>query len=142
MPKYYDTLRPYDILEHKGIQYGVCRDYSHICRYRRLRQVTNSPTDAADRFIDLETPNPFETHSEVTYYVVPPNEENRLDIISYKTLGSAQYAWAIAYFNNIDDGYTAHAGQKLAIPLNITQLFEKGECLASVSPTTLNLGSE
>lgn len=142
MARFYDTLRPYDILEHKGIQYGVCRDYSHISRYRRLRQVTNNPSDMDERFIDLETPNPFETHSDVTYYEVPQHEENRLDIIAFKTLGSAQYAWAIAYFNNIEDGYTAHAGQKLAIPRNITQLFEKGECLASVSPNTLNLGAE
>lgn len=140
--RYYDTLRPYDILEHKGIQYGVCRDFSHISRYRRLRQVTNNPLDMNERFITLETPNPFETHSDITYYTVPQHEENRLDVIAYKLLGSAQYAWTIAYFNGIDDGYTAHAGQKLMIPTNITQLFEKGECLASVSPNTLNLGSE
>ncbi len=140
--RFIDTLRPYDILEHKGIQYGVCRDYSHISRYRRLRQVTNNPQDMNERFITLETPNPFETHSDVTYYEVPQSEENRLDVIAYKLLGSAQYAWAIAYFNGIEDGYTAHAGQKLVIPINITQLFEKGECLASVSPNTLNLGSE
>lgn len=140
--RYYDTLRPYDILEHKGIQYGVCRDFSHICRYRRLRQVVNNPSDMADRFIDLETPNPFETNSDITYYEVPQHEENRLDIIAFNLLGSAQYAWAIAYFNQIEDGFTVHSGQKLIIPRNITQLFEKGECLASVSPNTLNLGTE
>ena len=140
--KYFDTLRPYDILEHKGIQYGVCRDFSHISRYRRLRQVVNNPQELLDRFITLETPNPFQTDSEVTYYDVPQSEENRLDVIAYKTLGSALYAWAIAYFNHIEDGFTVHAGQKLVIPKAITQLFEKGECLASVSPTTLNLGSE
>lgn len=142
MPKFYDTLRPYDILEHKGIQYGVCRDFNHISRYRRLRQVTNNVSDMSERFVDLETPDLFETHSDVTYYEVPTTEENRLDLIAYKMLGSAQYSWVIAYFNGIEDGYTAYAGQKLAIPKNITQLFEKGECLASVSPTTLNLGSE
>lgn len=140
--RFYDTMRPYDILEHKGIQYGVCRDFSHICRYRRLRQVVNNPADNAERFIDLETPNPFETHSDITYYEVPQDEENRLDIIAYKLLGSAQYAWAIAYFNGIEDGFTVRGGQKLIIPKTITQLFEKGECLASVSPTTLNLGAE
>lgn len=140
--RYYDTLRPYDILEHKGIQYGVCRDFSHICRYRRLRQVVNNPSDMTDRFIDLETPNPFETNSDITYYEVPQHEENRLDIIAFNLLGSAQYAWAIAYFNQIEDGFTVHSGQKLIIPRNITQLFEKGECLASVSPNTLNLGTE
>ena len=140
--RWYDTLRPYDVLEHKGIQYGVCRDFNHISRYRRLRQVVNNPQDQQDRFITLETPNPFETNTAVTYYEVPEYETNRLDVIAYKTLGSAMYAWAIAYFNGIEDGFTVHAGQKLKIPTTITQLFEKGECLASVSPNTLNLGSE
>ena len=140
--QWYITTTPYKEVEHNGIQYGVCRDFDHICRYRRLRQVVNNPQSTEDRFIMLETPNPFETHSEVTYYEVPTSEENRLDIIAYKTLGSAQYAWVIAYFNAILDGFTVYPGQRLMIPRNITQLFEKGECLASVSPITLNLGTE
>lgn len=140
--KFYDTLTPYQEIEHNGIQYGVCRDYDHICRYRRLRQVVNNPQSTDDRFITLETPNPFVTNTEVVYHEVTTSEENRLDIIAYNTLGSAQYAWAIAYFNGISDGFTAYVGQRLMIPKTITQLFEKGECLASVSPITLNLGTE
>ena len=140
--KFYDTLVPYDVLEHNGIQYGVCRDYQHISRYRRLRQVIHSPAIMEDRFVALETPNPFETHSDVTYYEVPSHEENRLDIIAYKFLGSAQYAWTLAYFNGIEDGYTVHEGQKIMIPKSFTQLFNKGEILAAVSPLTLNLGTE
>lgn len=140
--KWYNTTTPYEVLEHKGIQYGVCRDYSHMCRYRRLRQVINNPDDISDRFIDLETPNPFETHSDVIYYEVPASEENRLDVIAFNLFGSAQYSWIISYFNDIQDGFTVNAGQRLVVPKAITQLFEKGECLASVSPLTLNLGTE
>ena len=140
--KWYDTLAPYAEVEHNGIQYGVCRDYNHLCRYRRLRQVVNNPNVTEDRFIALETPNPFETHTEVIYYEVPNSEENRLDLIANKLLGSAQYAWVIAYFNDIQDGFSVYAGQRLMLPKTITQLFEKGECLASVSPITLNLGTE
>lgn len=140
--KFYNTLEPYQVVEHEGIQYGVCRDFNHICRYRRLRQVINNPQNPETRFIDLETPNPFESHIEITYYEVPTSEENRLDLIAYKMLGSAQYSWVIAYFNGIQDGFTAKPGQKLIVPKTITQLFDKGECLASVSPITLNLGSE
>lgn len=140
--KWYNTTTPYEVLEHKGIQYGVCRDYNHMCRYRRLRQVINNPDDISDRFIDLETPNPFETHSEVIYYEVPASEENRLDVIAFNLFGSAQYSWIISYFNDIQDGFTVNAGQRLVVPKAITQLFEKGECLASVSPLTLNLGTE
>ena len=137
-----NILKPYDTLEHKGIQYGVCRDFNHISRYRRLRQLVNNPQSTTERFITLETPNPFETNTAIIYYEVPQYEENRLDLIANKFLGSAQYSWVIAYFNDIDDGFTARAGQKLRIPKTITQLFEKGECLASVSPITLNLGTE
>lgn len=137
-----NTLKPYDTLEHKGIQYGVCRDFNHISRYRRLRQLVNNPQSTTERFITLETPNPFETNTAIIYYEVPQYEENRLDLIANKFLGSAQYSWVIAYFNDIDDGFTARAGQKLRIPKTLTQLFEKGECLASVSPITLNLGTE
>lgn len=139
---FFNTLEPYHILEHKGIQYGVCRDFNHISRYRRLRQVVHNPSDNVERFAALETPNPFETHQDVKYYVVSTSEENRLDIIAYKTLGSANYAWVIAYFNGIEDGFTVSAGQKLMIPDAIMSLFGKGEVLAPVSPLTLNLGTE
>lgn len=140
--KFYDTLRPLDILNYKGIQYGVCRDFNHVSRYRRLRQVIHSPSDIVDRLVTLETPNAFETHSDVIYYDVPAYEENRLDLIAYKFLGSAQYAWTIAYFNGIEDGFTVHENQKIMIPRNVSQLYNKGECLASVSPLSLNLGTE
>lgn len=140
--RWYNTLHPYDELEYKGIQYGVCRDFDHISRYRRLRQVIHSPSDTTDRFVALETPNPFETECEVIYYEVPVTEEDRLDLIAYKFLGTAQYGWVIAYFNSIEDGYTVHAGQKIMIPKSFTSLYNKGEVLASVSPLTLNLGTE
>lgn len=141
MPQYYDTLRPYAEIPYEGISYGHCRDFDHISRYKGLRQVTHN-AENADRFIALENPNPFTTNTEVDYYEVSANEENRLDIISYNTLGSAQYAWVLAYFNNIEDGFTVREGQRLLIPKNITSLFNKGELLASVSPLTLNLGDE
>ena len=35
-----DLTKPYDTVDYDGISYGVCRDYSHISRYRDLRQIT------------------------------------------------------------------------------------------------------
>lgn len=137
-----NTLIPYRVLEHTGIQYSVCRDYGHISRYRGLRQVVHDYS-GSDRFIALETCNPFVTsNTEVSYYEVPYHEENRLDLIAYKFLGDANYGWVIAYFNQIADGYTVKVGQLIAIPKYITSLFNKGEVLAPISPTTLNLGTE
>lgn len=141
--KWYDTLIPYKTLHHYGIQYSVCRDFDHISRYRGLRQVTHCPKDIDQRFVALETPNPFTTFDQdVVYYEVPVVEENRLDLIANKLLGNPNYGWVIAYFNHIQDGYTVLSGTKLMVPKSITKLFDKGEILQAISPTQLNLGTE
>ena len=140
--KFYDTLIPYKEIEYKGIQYTNCMDFDHISRYKGLRRVIHNPHDQEYRQVTLETPNAFTTHLDVQYYDVPSYEENRLDLIAYKLLGSASYGWVIAYFNGIADGYTVPEGQRLAIPQTISSLFSTGEILASVSPYQLNLGEE
>ena len=140
-PVYYNTLIPYRLIKHKGIDYSVCRDFKHICRYRGLRQIIHNPNDS-DRFIALETPNTLKTNAKFRYYDVPITEENRLDLIAYKFYGSAQYSWIISYFNNIEDGFSVREGQRLKILNNFTDLFNKGELLASIPALQLNLGSE
>lgn len=139
--EFYNTLVPYKTLDYKGIQYTSCRDFNHISRYRGLRQVIHSPNES-DRLVTLETPNPFTTNTDVNYYEVSADTENRLDVIAYRFLGSAQYAWVIAYFNGIEDGFTCREGHKLAIPKSISSLFNTGEILQAVPASTLNLGSE
>lgn len=140
--RYYNTLIPYDEVDYEGIEYSVCTEYGHISRYRQLRQVIHNPNSTTDRFTALETPNVFTTNIEVEYYKVPNSRENRLDLIAHDKLGDASYSWIIAYLNNIEDGYTVHEGQKIAIPKSISQLFGTGEILASISPLQLNLGTE
>lgn len=139
--RWYNTLIPYKELSYSGVQYGVCFDYTHISRYKGLRQVVHNPNEA-DRFVAPETPNPFHTNMQVQFYTVPAYEENRLDLIAHKFLGSANYSWVLAYFNNIEDGFTVYEGQRIMIPSSMTALFNKGEILESVSPLALNLGSE
>lgn len=136
-----DLTQPYRELEHRGIAYSVCREFNHISRYRTLRQVIHNPNDL-DRFVTLETPNAFTTHTEVIYHDVTVNEENRLDLIAQKYLGSPTYGWVIAYFNSIEDGYTVYEGQKLVIPTSITALFNSGEILEPKTALVLNLGEE
>ncbi len=136
-----DTYSQYKEVERDPIQYTYCVDYNHISRYRSLRQVIHQG-QSPDRFVALETVNPFSTSSSVKYYTVPPNRENRLDLIAYEQLGSATYAWVIAYINKIADGFTVLEGTRLAIPQSIASLFDQGELLASVSAFKLNLGSE
>ncbi len=75
-------------------------------------------------------------------FTVPSHLENRLDLIAESELGSAKYAWVIAYVNKIADGFTVLEGTKLQIPTSITQLFESGELMSAVEYTKLNLGSE
>lgn len=129
------------MIDYKGIQYTVCKEFDHISRYKGLRQVIHCPEEF-NRFTTLETPNPFTTYCEVTYYDVPAYEENRLDIIANKFFGSASYSWIIAYFNSIEDGFTVRAGQRLQIPKQLSALFGTGEVLAPISALQLNLGSE
>ena len=136
-----DLTKPYDTLEHEGIAYSVCRDYDHISRYRNLRQVIHCP-DSTDRYTTLETVNPFITNTDVKYHEVTVSEEDRLDLIAEKELGSATYGWVIAYFNRIEDGYTVREGQKLMIPNSVTALLSTGEILAPITALKLNLGEE
>lgn len=135
------TLIPYDVIEYDGIQYSNCRDFGHISRYKSLRQVIHNPS-TEERFVALETPNTITSNIDVDYYEVPAEEENRLDIIANKLLGSPTYSWVIAYFNRIEDGYTVREGQTLVVPKSFSSLFTTGEILASVSPYALNLGEE
>ena len=139
--KDYNTLIPYEVLEHKGIDYNPCRDYDHISRYKGLRQVTHH-IDELQRYMTLEGPNPFTTNSQVIYYTVTTTTENRLDLIAERFLGSAYYSWVIAYFNDIEDGFSCRVGQRLRIPESFTGLFNDGELLAPVNALKLNLGSE
>lgn len=140
--RFYDALSSYDELPYVPIQYGVCRDYNHLCRHRGLRQVVHDPSNEIDRFVALETPNPFTTNTQVSYYEVPLMEEDRLDLIAEKLLGSVQYRWILAYFNGLADGYSVKEGQVIRYPLNISELFNKGEVLAPINPLQLNLGTE
>lgn len=138
-----NPTEPYSVLEHKGITYSSCRDFNYISRYRGLRQVIHSPEDLDDRLVALESPNPFvSTNLEVKWHEVTNDEENRLDLIAFKYLGSAQYGWVIAYFNTIEDGFSCYNGQKLMIPTGITDLMKSGEILQNVTALRLNLSSE
>jgi len=136
-----DTYTQYNKVERDPIQYTYCAKFDHISRYRNLRQVIHQGL-SDDRFVALETSNPVVTTSNVKYYTVPANRENRLDLIAYEQLGSATYSWIIAYVNKIQDGFTVLEGTELIIPISLTSLFEKGEMLEPVSPQHLNLGSE
>ena len=136
-----DTTTPYETVEHTGIQYTNCRDFNHISRYRNLRQVVHGP-ETLNRFTALETPNDYHSSAAVVYHEVTTQEENRLDIIASKYLGSESYSWVIAYFNDIEDGYTCIAGQVLKIPSSIDELYNSGGLLASKTAIQLNLGTE
>ncbi len=140
--QWYNTLTPYKVLDYQGIEYNVCYNYNHISRYKGLRQIAHNPDSTTDRFIALETSNPFKSNVEVIYYDVPTYRENRLDLIANDLLGSASYSWVIAYFNNIEDGFTVVAGQRLQIPKTFASLFNNKEILASIPANRLNLGSE
>lgn len=138
----YNTTTPYKTLPYEGIEYTVCKDYDHISRYRRLRQVIHY-LEGTNRFVTPETQNSYDYNNlDIEYYIVPSDRINRLDLISYDYYQTTTYNWVIAYINEIADGYTVFEGQSLMIPTKINQLFGSGCVLASVPPTSLNLGTE
>lgn len=136
-----DTWKPYKQIKRDPIQYTYCTKYDHICRYMTLRQVIHQGKHSS-RYVSLETINAFTTNADMKTYTVPTHLENRLDLIAQKELGSAKYAWIIAYVNKIPDGFTVLEGTQLQIPTSITQLFESGEILGAIEATKINLGSE
>lgn len=136
-----NTLIPYDTIERDDIQYTYCYEYDHISRYKNLRQVIHQGL-SPDRYVALETINAMSSNTEVDHYVVPSSRENRLDLIARDMLGSATYAWIIAYFNDIEDGFTVPTGRTLTIPKTVSSLFQNGEVLAPISAVRINLGSE
>lgn len=139
---YYNTLLPYAEIEYTGISYTYPREYNHISRHKGLRQVIHN-ADESDRFVAPETMNSIKSEVPVHYYIVPLREENRLDLIAYNQLGSAQYAWVLCYLNGIEDGFTVYEGQRLAIPGSIFDLFNKGELLANEANVfVMQLGEE
>ena len=118
----YSTLTPYKSIERDDIQYTYCYDYNHISRYKGLRQVIHQGL-SSDRYVALETSNPFTSDANVFYFTVPSRLKNRLDVIAAEKLGSASYAWVIAYFNGIEDGFSVDEGTVLRIPKSISLLF-------------------
>ncbi len=138
----HDTTIPYQEVEYNGIEYTTCKDFEHISRYKRLRQVIHYLADNS-RFLTLEIQNYYQTNNvDIEYYTVPADRENRLDLIAYEYFNSASYSWIISYINGISDGFTVHEGQILLIPTSLTSLFGSGNILSSIPVTSLNLGTE
>ena len=138
----HDTTKPYKEVEYKGIEYTVCKEFDHISRYKRLRQVIHY-LEGTQRFKTLEVQNSYDYDDiKIEYYIVTVETENRIDLISYKYFGTTSYSWIISYINQIYDGYTVFEGQVLMIPVNLSDLFKSGCVLSAVSPTSLNLGTE
>lgn len=138
----HDTTIPYEFVEYNGIEYTTCKDFDHISRYKRLRQVIHYLSDN-NRFLTLETQNVYDyPNLTVEYYSVPLIYENRLDLISYNYYNTPNYSWILSYINEIEDGFTVHEGQVLMIPVNISDLFASNSILSAVSVSALNLGTE
>ena len=138
----HDTTNPYKEVDYNGIEYSTCKDFEHISRYKRLRQVVHY-LDDNKRFTTLEIQNSYSYKGvEVEYYTVPVDRENRLDLISFDYYGTSTYAWVISYINGLPDAYTVHEGQLLLIPVNISSLFGTNKILSAIPVSSLNLGTE
>jgi len=56
-------------------------------------------------------------NSDDVYHVVKSNEENRLDLISYRYYGTSKYWWVIALVNELyDPFFDVKAGKMIRVP--------------------------
>lgn len=138
----HDTTIPYKKVDYHGIEYTVCKDFGHISRYRKLRQVIHF-LENDKRFISLETQNYYDFKDlDVEYYIVPTDRENRLDLISNDFYGTPEFGWVLAYINGLNDAFTVYEGRMLIVPKNLNNLYGSNEILGSIPATSLNLGTE
>lgn len=81
-------------------------------RYQILRVLTCDGV----RYLETQNQKFIPESSDDSYHVVEADEENRLDIISYKYYGSPVYWWAIAMANEFIDPFIVNAGIMIRIP--------------------------
>ena len=89
--------------------------YDRASRYLRNLKVLfyNDGTQAPTTFDKVK----FISDDIESYYTVPPNENNRLDIISYKLYGKVDYWWVLAAANNMETPQDSPApGEAIAVP--------------------------
>lgn len=102
------------------MNYTRPRKYNKISRYSKYRQIIDSGVN-----IYTETFNKTNVlHSDDDiFHVVLKEEENRLDIISYKYYNTAEYSWVIALANEMVDPFVVNVGSILRIP-KFTSLYQ------------------
>jgi hypothetical protein len=145
-----NLIKPYKIINRELCRYTTCKEFTGINRYQKLRQVIHNDDNYSNRYITLETQNPFYTNiltdksipRKYIEYEVTETYENRLDLIAQEVLGSPSYAWIIVQCNKIEDAFTVRRGQMLKIPTNVFDLLNTNEFLEPVPVTKLNLGEE
>lgn len=95
------------------MKYAKPRKYVKISRYGIYRQIIDNNNNMYHETFNQTTVD--ESPSD-KYHEVQKEEENRLDIISYKYYGSADYYWVIALANNMIDPFIVKVGDILRIP--------------------------
>lgn len=104
--------------------YSGNRDYSHISRYRKYRQIID------DNVVYTETFNQQGvslSNNDITH-IVKLNEKNRLDMIALTYYKDASLWWILALANNIINPFIVVPGTVLRVP-PLINLYNRGEAL-------------
>lgn len=114
----YRDVSPAYLAEEREIFYPLTylypRLYKNSCRYKNLRRIQDDDTKKI--YHETWVQNTVAFSDSDTYYTVPMEYENRLDIIANKYYGTAKYWWVIALANYIIDPFDVPAGTQLRIP--------------------------
>ena len=95
------------------MRYAVPRQYGTISRYGIYRQILDNDTNLYLETVNQTTVDESDLDQ---FHEVLKEEENRLDIISYKYYGTPDYFWIIAMGNNLIDPMIVKPGEILRIP--------------------------
>ena len=106
------------------IFYSKPRNYNHISRYGKYRQIVENHVSRVETFnqtfVDKSTNDKFHT--------VTQQQENRLDIIANIYYSDPSLGWAIALANELVDPFVVVPGTVLRIPEFIS-LYQYGGAL-------------
>ena len=99
--------------------YSSPRKYPYNSRYCKYRQII----DNKDTYTETFNQTLVNQSDNDIYHIVQTEEENRLDIISKKYYGDAQYFWVIALANDLIDPLVVVRDTVLRIP-SMTSLYQ------------------
>lgn len=107
------------------MQYSKPRNYDHISRYGKYRQIL----DSTDVYVETFNESIIDKTDTDRFHTVLMEQENRLDIIANIYYHDPSMYWVIALANDLIDPFVVTVGSILRIP-STSALYKFGGVLS------------